>query len=301
MADNRLMAFGGATEWLNTDPLGPDDLRGHVVLVNFWTLTCINWLRQEPYVRAWEKAYRDDGLIVIGAHTPEFQFEKDVPRIRQAIDQYAITYPVAVDSDYRVWTAFANHYWPALYFLDREGDVRDEHFGEGRYEQSERSIQKLLGIDRDPVPVEGMGVEAEADWRTLRTPETYVGSERRERFSPSGYPDGLNYWALAGDWSTEHENIVLEDAGGTISFRFEARDVHVVLSRRSDAPIPFMVTIDGKAPGESHGEDVDADGTGELDAGRLYQLIREKGEVRERTIEITFLAAGAEVYSFTFG
>jgi thiol-disulfide isomerase/thioredoxin len=301
MADNRLNAFSGATKWLNSDPLGPDDLRGHVVLVNFWTLTCINWLRQEPYVRAWEKAYRDDGLIVIGAHTPEFQFEKDVPRIEQAIGQYSIDYPVAVDSDYRVWTAFANHYWPALYFLDREGDVRDEHFGEGRYAESERSIQKLLGIERDPVPVEGMGVEAEADWSTLRTPETYVGSERRERFSSSGYPEGLNYWALAGDWSTEHENIVLEDAGGTISFRFESRDVHVVLSRRSDAPIPFMVTIDGKPPGASHGVDVDADGNGELDAGRLYQLIREPGEVRERTIEITFLGAGAEIYSFTFG
>ncbi|HEX7835056.1 MAG TPA: redoxin domain-containing protein, partial [Pseudolysinimonas sp.] len=298
---NRLSAFGGATEWLNSKPLGADDLRGHVVLVNFWTLTCINWLRQEPYVRAWSRAYRDDGLIVVGAHTPEFEFEKDVPRIRQAIEQYDIDYPVAVDSDYRVWTAFANHYWPALYFLDRDGNVRDEHFGEGRYDQSERSIQKLLGIEREPVPVEGMGVEAEADWNTLRTPETYLGGQRRERFSPSGFPDGLNYWALAGDWTTEHEAIVLEDAGGTIAFRFEARDVHLVLSRRSDAPIPFSVLIDGKDPGDSHGADVAADGSGTLDAGRLYQLIRETGEVRERTIEITFLAAGAEAYAFTFG
>jgi len=303
MADNRLTAFAGATEWLNTDPLGPDDLRGHVVLVNFWTLTCINWLRQEPYVRAWSKAYRDDGLIVIGAHTPEFQFEKDSFRIKQAVEQYAIDYPVAVDSNFRVWTAFANHYWPALYFLDREGVVKDEHFGEGRYAQSERVIQKLLGIERELVSVEGLGVgvEAEADWETLRTPETYVGADRRERLSPEDMPDGLNYWSLAGDWSTEHEAVALEDAGGSISFRFESRDVHVVLSRRSDSPIPFTITVDGKPPGESHGVDTDADGRGVLDAGRLYQLLREKSDVRERTIEITFEHAGAEVYSFTFG
>lgn len=296
-------SFEGATEWLNTEPLGGADLRGHVVLANFWTLTCINWLRQEPYVRAWSKAYRDDGLIVVGVHTPEFEMEKDTHRIRQAIDQYAIDYPVAVDSDYRVWTSFANHYWPALYFLDGEGVVRDEHFGEGRYEQSERVIQKLLGIERELVSVEGLGVgvEAEADWNTLRTPETYLGAQRRERFSASPLPEHLNYWSLSGHWTTENEDVTLEEAGGSIAFRFESRDVHLVLSRSSDAPIPFRVLVDGEPPGESHGTDTDADGNGLLDAGRLYQLIREVGEVRERTVEITFLGGGAQAYAFTFG
>lgn len=296
-------SFDGATEWLNSKPLGGADLRGHVVLANFWTLTCINWLRQEPYVRAWEKAYRDDGLIVVGVHTPEFEMEKETHRIRQAIEQYAIDYPVAVDSDYRVWTSFANHYWPALYFLDGEGVVRDEHFGEGRYEASERVLQKLLGIERDLVSVEGLGVgvEAEADWNTLRTPETYLGSQRRERFSASPLPEHLNYWSLSGHWTTEHEDVTLEEAGGSIAFRFEARDVHLVLSRTSEAPIQFRVLIDGEPPGESHGTDTDADGNGVLDAGRLYQLIREVGAVRERTVEITFHGGGAQAYAFTFG
>ena len=294
-------SFDGATEWLNSEPLGEADLRGHVVLANFWTLTCINWLRQEPYVRAWSQAYRDDGLIVIGAHTPEFQFEKETHRIRQAIEQYSIDYPVAVDSDYRVWTSFSNHYWPALYFLDAEGVVRDEQFGEGRYEQSERVIQKLLGVERELTPVEGVGVEAEADWSALRTPETYLGSQRRERFSASPLPEHLNHWSLSGQWTTEHEDITLEEAGGSIAFRFEARDVHLVLSRLAEAPIPFRVLIDGEAPGPSHGTDTDADGKGLLDAGRLYQLIREVGPVRERTFEITFEAPGAEAYAFTFG
>ncbi len=296
-------SFDGATEWLNSEPLGAAELRGHVVVANFWTLTCINWLRQEPYVRAWEKAYRDDGLIVVGVHTPEFQFEKHVPRIRQAIDQYAISYPVAVDSDYRVWTNFANHYWPALYFLDAEGIVRDEHFGEGRYAQSERVIQKLLGIERELVSLEGLGdgVEAQADWETLRTPETYLGSQRRERFSPGRVPEYPNSWSLAGAWATEDECVRLEEAGGTIAFRFEARDVHLVLSRAADEPVPFRVLIDGEPPGPSHGTDVDADGIGILDRGRLYQLIREAGEVRERLFEITFLAPGAQAFAFTFG
>jgi thiol-disulfide isomerase/thioredoxin len=305
-------SFDGATEWLNSEPLGPAELRGHVVVANFWTLTCINWLRQEPYVRAWAKAYKDDGLIVVGVHTPEFTFEQETPRIRQAIEQYEIDYPVAVDSDYGVWNGFSNHYWPALYFLDREGVVRDEHFGEGRYEASERVIQKLLGIERDPVPVQGVGVEAEADWGTLRTPETYLGFRRAERFADNARYDerstyrpaphlSLNHWGLAGEWTVGPEAVTAEQAGASISFRFEARDVHLVLSRSAAAPVPFRVTIDGEAPGPSHGTDVDADGNGMLDAGRLYQLIREVGEVRERTIEITFLEPGAETYAFTFG
>ena len=183
-------SLGGATEWLNSEPLGPAELRGHVVLVNFWTLTCINWLRQEPYVRAWSQAYRDDGLVVIGVHTPEFSFEHEIDRVRQATKERAIDYPVAVDNDYAVWSAFDNHYWPALYFVDADGIIRDDHFGEGRYEQSERVIQRLLGVERELVSVEGLGVEAEADWDHLRTPETYLGYARSERFAS---PDGAAF------------------------------------------------------------------------------------------------------------
>ena len=219
--------LGGATEWLNSEPLGPAELRGHVVLVNFWTLTCINWLRQEPYVRAWSQAYRDDGLVVIGVHTPEFSFEHELGRVRPATTERAIEYPVAVDNDYSIWSAFDNQYWPALYFIDAEGIVRDHHFGEGRYEQSERLIQQLLGISRDLVPVEGVGVEAQADWDHLRTPETYLGYSRRERFGSGDgatvdephtfhLPAGLrlNKWGVAGEWTLGRENVTLEQAPG---------------------------------------------------------------------------------------
>jgi thiol-disulfide isomerase/thioredoxin len=284
-------SLGGATAWLNSEPLGPAELRGHVVLVDFWTLTCINWLRTEPYIRAWARAYRDDGLVVIGVHTPEFSFEHDVDRVRQATDERDIDYPVAADNDYEVWSAFDNHYWPALYFVDAEGSIRDEHFGEGRYEQSERVIQRLLGVERELVSVEGVGVEAEADWEHLRTPETYLGSGRSE---------GLR-WSLAGEWTIGRERVVLDQAGGSISYRFHARDAHLVLAHGAPAPIPFRVRLDGEPPGPSHGVDVDEDGTGLLRDGRLYQLVRERGAVRERTLEITFLAPGAEAYVFTFG
>src|SRR3954468_12626169 len=189
-------SLGGATGWLNSEPLGPAEVRAHVVVVNFWTLTCINWLRQEPYVRAWAQAYRDDGLVVIGAHTPEFSFEHEIDRVRRATKERAIDYPVAVDNDYEIWNAFDNHYWPALYFVDREGIIRDHHFGEGRYEQSERELQRLLGIERDPVAVSAVGVEAPADWDTLRTPETYLGFERGERSAAPGRLR-LNTWALS--------------------------------------------------------------------------------------------------------
>ena len=231
---------------------------------------------------------------------------------RQAIEQYDIDYPVAVDSDYGVWNGFSNHYWPALYFLDREGVVRDEHFGEGRYEASERVIQTLLGIEREPVPVEGVGVEAEADWNTLRNPETDLGFRRAERFADNArnderstysYPPAWtpNHWGLRGEWTVGPEAVTAEDAGAGLSFRFEARDVHLVLSRSAAAPVRFHVTIDGETPGASHGTDIDSDGHGMLDAGRLYQLIREVGDVRERTFEITFAEPGAEAYAFTFG
>ena len=306
--------LGGATEWINSEPLDPAGLRGNVVLVNFWTLTCINWLRQEPYVRAWSQAYRDDGLVVIGAHTPEFTFEHDIELVRGAVTRREIDYPVAVDNDYGVWSAFDNHYWPALYFVDREGVIRDQHFGEGRYEQSERVLQKLLGVERELVPVVGVGDEAEADWDHLQTPETYVGYGRGERFASPGGPApdearayelperlGLNHWALVGEWTIGSENVVLDQPGGSIAFRFHARDAHLVLSAGVPEPIPFRVRLDGEAPGSAHGVDVDEDGNGMLRDGRLYQLVREDGDIRERTLEITFLEPGAEAYSFTFG
>jgi SAM-dependent methyltransferase len=307
-------SLDGATGWLNSEPLSPAELRGHVVLVNVWTLTCINWLRQEPYVRAWSRAYRDDGLVVIGVHTPEFSFEHEIDRVHQATRERGIDYPVAVDNAYEIWSAFANRYWPALYFVDADGIIRDDHFGEGRYEQSERVIQRLLGVERELVSVEGLGVEAEADWDHLRTAETYLGYERSEHFaSPDGVafderrayelPESLrfNHWALAGEWTIGRENVVLDQAGGTIAYRFHARDLHLVLSRGAREPIPFRVLLDGEAPGPSHGVDVDQDGNGVLREGRLYQLVREHDAVRERTLEITFLEPGAEAYVFTFG
>ena len=307
-------SLGGATEWLNSEPLGPAELQGQVVLFNFWTLTCINWLRQEPYVRAWSRAYRDDGLVVIGVHTPEFSFEHDIDGIRRATKERAIDYPVAVDNGYEIWSAFDNHYWPALYFVDTDGVIRDQHFGEGRYEESERVIQRLLGVERELVAVEGLGVEAEADWDHLRTPETYLGYGRSDRLPSSDRaavderrrlraprapaPQRLG---PAGEWTIGRESVVLDETGGSIAFRFHARDAHLVLSPGASEPIPFRVFLDGEAPGPSHGVDVDEDGNGLLRDGRMYQLVREHDQVRERTLEITFLAPGAEAYAFTFG
>jgi len=293
-------SLDGATGWLNSEPLGPAELRGQVVLVNFWTLTCINWLRQEPYVRAWSRAYRDDGLIVIGVHTPEFSFEHDLDLMRQAVEERNIDYPVAQDNDYAVWSAFANNYWPALYFVDADGIIRDEHFGEGRYEESERVIQRLLGVGRELVSVEGVGVEAAADWDHLGTPETYLGHARGE---PPASPDRLplNHWAFTGEWTVGPESVALDQAGGSIVYRFHARDAHLVLSPGAREPIPFRVLLDGETPGASHGVDVDEDGNGLLQHGRMYQLVREHDAVRERTLQITFLEPGAEAYAFTFG
>ena len=309
----RMPELDGATAWLNSEPLGPAGLRGQVVVVNIWTLTCINWLRQEPYVRAWSQAYGGDGLTVVGVHTPEFSFEHEIDRIALATKERGIDYPVAVDNDYRVWNAFDNNYWPALYFIDREGIIRDQHFGEGRYEQPERLIQQLLGVERELAPVTPLGVEAQADWDHLRTPETYLGSGRGERFaSPGGasrerrayeLPDLLraNHWALAGEWTIGRENVVLGRAGGSIAFRFQARDAHLVLSPGEREPIRFRVLLDGEAPGPAHGLDADDDGSGILNEGRLYQLVRQPDAIRERTLEITFLEPGAEAYALTFG
>jgi hypothetical protein len=310
----RMPSLGGASGWLNSEPLGPAGLRGRVVLVNFWTLTCINWLRQEPFVRAWSEAYRDDGLVVLGVHTPEFSFEHDIDLVRRATRERAIDYPVALDNAYEVWSAFDNHFWPALYFVDTDGVIRDEHFGEGRYEQSERVIQELLGVEREPISVEGVGVEAEADWEHLRSSETYLGYWRTARFAS---PDGaafderrayelprhldINHWALTGEWTIARENAVLGQAGGSIAYRFEARDAHLVLSPGAREPIPFRLLLDGEAPGPSHGVDVDEDGNGLLQDARMYQLVRQYDAVRERKVEITFLEPGAEAYAFTFG
>jgi thiol-disulfide isomerase/thioredoxin len=313
-ANVHMPSLGGATGWVNSGPLGPAELHGKVVLANFWTWTCINWLRQEPYVRAWSQAYRDDGLIVIGVHTPEFSFEHELDGVRRATKERAIDYPVAQDNDYAVWSEFDNHFWPALYFVDRDGIIRDQHFGEGRYEESERVIQRLLGVERELASVEGVGVEAEADWDNLRTPETYLGSWRGARFASreGAVPDerhayelprhlDINNWALAGEWTIGSENVVLDEAGGSIAFRFHARDAHLVQSPGARDPIPFRVLLDGEPPGAAHGLDVDEDGNGLLQHGRMYQLVRQHDGVRERTLRITFLEAGAEGYSFTFG
>jgi thiol-disulfide isomerase/thioredoxin len=307
-------SLDGAAEWLNSEPLSPSTLRGHVVLVDFWTLTCINWLRTEPYIRAWSRAYRDDGLVVIGVHTPEFSFEHEIYRVRQATQDRSIDYPVAVDNDYAIWTAFDNQYWPALYFVDADGFIRDHQFGEGRYTESEDLIQRLLGVRRELVSPVGVGAEAEADWDHLRSPETYLGHGRGGNFaSPDRaafderqsyqLPDllDLNQWALAGEWTVGREKVVLDQPGGTIGIRFHARDAHLVLSAGAREPIPFRVSLDGTTPGPSHGADVDEHGNGVLRDGRLYQLVRQHGTVRERLLEVTFGAPGAEGYVFTFG
>lgn len=310
----QIPSFDGATAWLNTEPLGPTDLRGHVVLVDFWTFTCINWLRTAPYTRAWWEAYRDEGLVVIGVHTPEFSFEHEIERVRDAIAERGISYPVAIDNDYAIWSAFNNHYWPSLYTMDESGIVRDYHPGELRYGHPERVIQKLLGVERDLVSVEGSGVEAPADWRHLRSPETYLGSERGRHFVASGgarfgerhayeLPRRFrsDHWGLAGEWTIGGEQVTLEEARGRIALRFHARDAHLVLSRRSASPVTFSVLLDGEVPGSSHGTDVDEQGNGILREGRMYQLVRQAGEVRERTLEITFGESGVEAYVFTFG
>jgi thiol-disulfide isomerase/thioredoxin len=296
-----LPQLDGATGWLNSEPLTPASLRGQTVLVQFWTFTCINWLRTLPYVRTWAGKYENDGLLVVGVHTPEFPFEHDLDNVRRAVQEMAIKYPVALDSDYAIWDAFANQYWPALYFVDAEGAIRDHHFGEGRYEQSERVLQQLLGVDRQYVSVEGHGAEAAADWESLDSPETYIGHARAERHS-DGPPESLrlNQWMLSGDWTVRTQGAVLNEAGGGIVFRFHARDLHLVL-RPGDASVPFRISLDGEAPGDSHGTDVDQDGNGVVSEGRLYQLIRQSGPVAERTFEITFLEPAVEAYVFTFG
>ena len=318
--DVRIPGFDGATGWLNSPPLTPADLARKVVLVDFWTYTCINWRRTLAYVRAWAEAYRTDGLVVIGVHTPEFPFERDIDNVRWAAREMRVEYPIAVDSDYGVWRAFSNHYWPAIYLADAEGRIRHHQFGEGKYDECEMMIQRLLreagrDVGDDLVSVAPGGFEAQADWSNLRSPETYLGYEQAQNFaSPGGVefdrpriyvtPDRLwlNEWALTGDWTVQGDLSLLNKADGGIAFRFHARDVHIVLARAADsAPVPFRVRLDGEIPASSHGLDIDERGEGEVSQPRLYQLIRQPGTITERTLEITFRTGGVEAYVFTFG
>jgi thiol-disulfide isomerase/thioredoxin len=289
--------------WLNAEPLTAAALRGRVVAVQFGTYSCVNWIRTLPYVRAWVDRYGEDGLVVVGAHTPEFAFETEIGGVRRALAAMRVVHPVVLDDDYAIWRAFDNHYWPALYVLDRDGRVAYRHFGEGSYEESETAIRELLGGDalgRPPVAVEAVGVEAAADWDALRSPETYVGRARGERRVDE--VRALNDWTLHGAWALGDEHATLQDADGSIAYRFAARDLNLVLTPPPGAAVPFTVRVDSEAPGDAHGVDVAADGTGAVDVPRLYQLVRQPrpGDT-ERTFSITFHVPGVRAYVFTFG
>jgi thiol-disulfide isomerase/thioredoxin len=303
--EGHLPGFDGATGWLNSPPLSPAELRGKVVLVDFWTYTCINWLRTLGYVRAWAEKYGDQGLVVVGVHTPEFPFERDLENVRWAVRDMNVGYPVALDSSYAVWTAFANQYWPAVYIADADGRIRHHQFGEGGYEDCERIIQRLLReaggdvIADDLVRVDPDGFEAQADWGNLRSPETYL-NQPAARVDPERLK--LNEWSLSGDWTLESRASVLNRAGGQIAYRFHARDVNLVMGpRERGASVPFRVLIDGAPPGDAHGLDVDEEGHGAVNQQRLYQLVRQPGSIADHTFEISFLAPGVEAYVFTFG
>jgi thiol-disulfide isomerase/thioredoxin len=299
----RLASLDGATEWINSEPLTAAGLRGKVVAVQFCTYSCINWIRTIPYVRAWADRYRDRGLVVVGAHAPEFTFEQEIEGVRRSLRAMGVEYPVVLDNEYAIWQAFDNHYWPALYLVDGEGRVRYDHFGEGAYEETEDAIQEQLGVDGEPAQVEASGIEAAADWETLGSPETYVGYGRGERRADDGTDAlGLNQWALAGDWKVGDESALLETGGGSIRYRFEARDLNLVLTPPAPgAAVRFAVQLDGEPPGEDRGADVDEAGSGAVDEPRLYQLVRQSGAVGERTFEITFQDPGVRAYVFTFG
>ena len=313
-------SLAGATEWLNSPPLTAEGLKGKVVLVDFWTYSCINCLRAIPYVRAWAEKYKDKGLVVIGVHAPEFAFEKQIGNVKTAVADLKIDYPVAIDNDYAIWRAFNNQYWPAHYFIDAQGKIRHHHFGEGDYAGSERVIQQLLaeagttGVTADVVAVKAAGAEAASDEREVKSPETYVGAERAENFvSPGGavvgaahtYAPGeprLNEWGLKGDWTVGSDQAALNGPDGGIVYRFHARDLHLVLGSGPDGkPVRFRVTIDGVAPGDSHGTDTDAEGRGTVTGQRLYQLVRQGATVADHTFEITFLDPGVQAFAFTFG
>jgi len=314
-------SLGGASAWLNSQPLTPDTLRGKVVLINFCTYSCINWLRSLPYVRAWSERYKDQGLVVIGVHTPEFGFEKDLGNVRRAVKEMRIAYPVALDNDRAIWRAFNNEYWPALYFIDAQGNIRHHQFGEGDYERSERTIQQLLtaagtgNVSQELISIHAGGIEAAADWNNLQSPENYVGYARTENFaSPGGAAEdqprvytvptrlGLNHWALSGNWTMGRQATVLNKDKGRIAYRFHARDLHIVMGPAvKEAPVQFRVLLDGQPPGAGHGLDVDAKGNGIVTWPRLYQLIRQPLPIADRQFEIEFLGPGVETFAFTFG
>ena len=308
--EGELPSFAGANGWLNSQPLTPAGLRGKVVLVDFWTYTCINWLRTLPYLRAWSEKYKNHGLVVIGVHTPEFPFEHNVDNVRRAAKDMRVDYPIAIDSDYAIWRAFNNEYWPALYFVDAQGRIRHHEFGEGNYEQSEMIIQALLrdagvtGLGDELVSVDARGAEVPADWASLKSPENYLGSDRTENFESGGVPARLqlNHWALSGDWTIGKQAIALKTAGGRIAYRFHARDLHLVMgpaARRTT--VRMRVRIDGQPPGASHGVDADDQGDGKVSEQRLHQLIRQPKPIIDRTFEIEFLDPGVEAFAFTFG
>jgi cytochrome c biogenesis protein CcdA/thiol-disulfide isomerase/thioredoxin len=319
--EGEMPALDGAVDWLNSPPLTPEALRGKVVLVDFWTYSCSNCLRAIPYVRAWADKYKDQGLVVIGVHTPEFAFEKNLDNVRKATADLGITYPVAIDNNYAVWRAFDNRYWPAHYFIDARGRIRHHHFGEGSYDASERVIQQLLAeaggaaVTDGLVKVNATGAQAASTFADVLSPETYLGYERAENFtSPGGVVQDaahvytapampkLNEWGLAGEWTVHDEDAALVAGEGAIVFRFHARDLHLVLGPgASGKPVRFRITIDGHAPGADHGVDTDADGQGTVTGQRLYQLVRQKGTVDERIFEIRFLDPGVHAYAFTFG
>ena len=314
-------SLDGATQWINSKPLGEQDLRGKVVLVDFWTYSCINCLRTLPYVKAWAEKYRDQGLIVIGVHAPEFAFERDIGNVSKAMKDLGISYPVAVDNQYAIWRAFRNQYWPAHYFIDATGRIRHHHFGEGGYAESERVIQQLLkeaGSTRSAMgltQVDAGGVQSAASMDEVASPETYLGYERAENFTsiPQAVHDRtttylepqeprLNTWGLAGQWMVGAESALLTGASGRIVYRFKARDLHLVLSPGPDGkPVRFKVSIDGKPPGDAHGVDVASNGSGTVTGQRLYQLVRQSGAVAEHTFSIEFLDSGVSAYAFTFG
>jgi cytochrome c biogenesis protein CcdA/thiol-disulfide isomerase/thioredoxin len=314
-------SLAGAVAWLNSPPLTTEGLRGKVVVVDFWTYSCINCLRSIPYVRAWAEKYKDKGLVVIGVHAPEFAFEKNIDNVRRATKDLKIDYPVAIDNDYAIWRAFNNQFWPAHYFIDAQGRIRHHHFGEGNYDESEKIIQDLLAeagksdVSKELVSIDARGAEAAADTNNVKSPETYIGYMRAENFaSPGGeVPDKrqvypavpellLNQWALAGDWTVEGERAVSNEANGRIAYRFHARDLHLVLGPSSDGkPVRFRVLIDGKAPEADHGTDIDAQGNGSVTEQRLYQLIRQSKTVADHEFEIEFLDPGAQAFAFTFG
>jgi thiol-disulfide isomerase/thioredoxin len=319
--EGELPSLSDATEWLNSPPLTASDLRGKVALFDFCTYTCINWIRTLPYIRAWAETYGDHGLVMIGVHTPEFSFEKDLENVREALRQMRVTYPVAVDSDHAIWEAFANQYWPALYFVDAEGRIRHHRFGEGDYERSEIVIKQLLaeagveGVGDELLSVDPQGAEVAADWDSLGSAETYLEYRRTESFASHGgltpnearvyaIPEHLqrNHWALSGDWTATPEAVVLNEPNGRIAHRFDARDVHLVMGPPArGSSVRFRVFIDGAPPRDAVGSDIDADGSGQLVEQRMYQLIRQRGPIIDRLFEIEFLDPGAEAFAFTFG